>query len=59
MSESNVAAGDSVKAGYRLEYTEVYNWGTFDEKVWRFTPGAETGLSPATSARASRRSSMP
>ncbi len=44
MSESNVAAGDSVKAGYRLEYTEVYNWGTFDEKVWRFTPGAETGL---------------
>lgn len=31
-------------AGYRLEYAEIYNWGTFDGEVWRFTPGAETAL---------------
>lgn len=31
-------------AGYRLQYAEIYNWGTFDGQVWRFTPGAETAL---------------
>ena len=31
-------------AGYRLQYAEIYNWGTFDGRVWRFTPGAETAL---------------
>ena len=32
------------RAGYRLQYTEVLNWGTFDTQVWRFTPGSETAL---------------
>jgi len=32
------------RAGYRLQYTEVYNWGTFDEQVWRFTPSTDTAL---------------
>ncbi|AWT52279.1 ATP-binding protein [Mycolicibacterium smegmatis] len=31
-------------AGYRLQYAEIYNWGTFDGQIWRFTPGAETAL---------------
>jgi uncharacterized protein YPO0396 len=30
--------------GYRLHHVEVFNWGTFDERVWRFTPGGETAL---------------
>jgi uncharacterized protein YPO0396 len=32
------------RAGYRLQYAEVLNWGTFDSQVWRFTPGTETAL---------------
>lgn len=32
------------RAGYRLQYTEVYNWGTFDHDVWRFTPNTDTAL---------------
>jgi len=36
--------GGARRAGYRLQYAEVLNWGTFDSQVWRFTPGAETAL---------------
>jgi len=32
------------RAGYRLQYLEVLNWGTFDSQVWRLTPGSETAL---------------
>lgn len=41
MSEGLFSAtelGSSPRAGYRLQYAEVYNWGTFDNHVWRFTP---------------------
>lgn len=41
---SMVGRGDTRRAGYRLRYAEVLNWGTFDSKVWRFTPGTETAL---------------
>ncbi|MGE0217681.1 ATP-binding protein [Mycolicibacterium sp.] len=43
MSESCSTAAQS-RAGYRLQYAEVYNWGTFDDHVWRFTPGTDTAL---------------
>ena len=39
-----VGLGDTRRAGYRLQYAEVLNWGTFDSQVWRFTPGTETAL---------------
>ena len=26
------------RAGYRLHHLEVFNWGTFDKRVWRLTP---------------------
>jgi uncharacterized protein YPO0396 len=40
-----VEDGDARRAGYRLQYSEVMNWGTFDkQQVWRFTPGTETAL---------------
>lgn len=29
---------ESGLAGYRLERLEVYNWGTFDQRVWHFRP---------------------
>ncbi len=32
------------RAGYRLDHLEVFNWGTFDQRVWRLTPGGETTL---------------
>ncbi len=47
MSEGLFSAtelGASPRAGYRLQYAEVYNWGTFDNHVWRFTPGTDTAL---------------
>lgn len=41
---SAVELGSSRRAGYRLKYAEVRNWGTFDEQVWRFTPDTDTAL---------------
>lgn len=41
---STLDLGASPRAGYRLQYAEVYNWGTFDNHVWRFTPGTDTAL---------------
>ncbi|BBZ06326.1 ATP-binding protein [Mycolicibacterium doricum] len=44
MTEILSAAVEPRGAGYRLQYAEVYNWGTFDGQAWRFTPGTETSL---------------
>ncbi len=41
---SMVGLGDTRRAGYRLQYAEVLNWGTFDSQVWRFTPDTNTAL---------------
>ncbi|MEF9984023.1 MAG: ATP-binding protein [Oscillospiraceae bacterium] len=30
--------------GLRLQKLEVYNWGTFNQKIWNFTPQGETTL---------------
>lgn len=35
---------DNRRAGFRLASLEVYNWGTFDEHVWRITPDGKNGL---------------
>jgi uncharacterized protein YPO0396 len=39
-----VFSTDENKSGFRLQYMEVFNWGTFDEHVWKITPGGETSL---------------
>ena len=44
----------SDKAGFRLQYMEVYNWGTFDEKVFRINPMGNNSL--LTGANASGKS---
>jgi uncharacterized protein YPO0396 len=32
------------QAGFRLHHFEVFNWGTFHERVWRLHPGGENIL---------------
>ena len=39
-----VFSTDENKSGFRLQYMEVFNWGTFDENVWKIIPGGETSL---------------
>ena len=39
-----VFSTDENKSGFRLQYMEVFNWGTFDEHVWKIQPGGETSL---------------
>lgn len=34
----------SDKAGYRLQYMEIYNWGTFDKKIFRIKPESNNSL---------------
>jgi uncharacterized protein YPO0396 len=41
-------------AGFRLQYMEVYNWGTFDKKVFRINPQGNNSL--LTGANASGKS---
>ena len=41
---STVQLAGSGRAGYRLHALEVFNWGTFDQRVWRLTPGGDTSL---------------
>ncbi len=31
-------------AGYRLDYMEVFNWGTFDKEIFRISPKGNTSL---------------
>ncbi|MHA4810198.1 ATP-binding protein [Flavitalea flava] len=39
-----VFSTDENKSGFRLQYMEIFNWGTFDEHVWKIHPGGETSL---------------
>ncbi|MGB6059992.1 MAG: ATP-binding protein, partial [Microthrixaceae bacterium] len=41
---STVHLAGATQAGYRLRSLEVYNWGTFDQRVWRIVPNGETAL---------------
>jgi uncharacterized protein YPO0396 len=37
-------ASSESRAGYRLHRFEVYNWGTFDGRVWAIDPCGENSL---------------
>ena len=41
---SAVELATAGRAGYRLQHVEVFNWGTFDSRVWRLSPHGETTL---------------
>ena len=43
-------------AGYRLRYMEVFNWGTFHEKIYRINPQGNNSL--LTGANASGKSTL-
>ncbi len=40
----SVFSTDNEKSGFRLQYMEVFNWGTFDEQIHAIMPGGETSL---------------
>jgi uncharacterized protein YPO0396 len=40
----SVFSTDSEKSGFRLQYMEVFNWGTFDNTIHAIRPGGETSL---------------
>lgn len=40
---SNASASDE-RAGFRLQRVEVYNWGTFNGKVWSLQPRGDNAL---------------
>lgn len=46
----------SDKAGFRLQYMEVYNWGTFNERIFRINPQGNNSL--LTGANASGKSTF-
>ena len=35
---------DDSRVGFRLQRLEVLNWGTFDQRVWRYELGGRNGL---------------
>ncbi len=41
---SAVERGGGTRAGYRLHRLEVFNWGTFDKRVWRLSLDGTTTL---------------
>ncbi|MGB3948434.1 MAG: SbcC/MukB-like Walker B domain-containing protein [Bacteroidia bacterium] len=39
-----MVGNNNILPGYRLEYIELYNWGTFDGSVEKIVPGSNTSL---------------
>src|SRR5437870_12020230 len=35
---------DNSQIGFRLQYMELLNWGTFHEKIWRIEPNGNNSL---------------
>src|SRR5260370_7886585 len=35
---------DRTSGGFRLQQLEVYNWGTFNQRIWRIAPSSGTAL---------------
>ena len=47
---------NSGTAGYRLSYLEIYNWGTFNGRIYRIAPEGNNSL--LTGANASGKSTL-
>jgi len=43
VAELDFSTGDE-QAGFRLHRLEVYNWGTFDQRVWALSPNGDNAL---------------
>ncbi|MBI5326861.1 MAG: AAA family ATPase [Deltaproteobacteria bacterium] len=35
---------DNSQIGFRLQYMELLNWGTFHDKIWRIEPNGNNSL---------------
>lgn len=35
---------ETIQVGYRLQYMELLNWGTFNNTIWRITPQGDNSL---------------
>jgi uncharacterized protein YPO0396 len=55
-SENMVEGEIEVAGGFRLEQLEVYNWGTFNQHIWRIAPSGGTAL--LTGANGSGKSTL-
>jgi uncharacterized protein YPO0396 len=45
LAEAAVSRAESrLRVGHRLQRLELLNWGTFDQRVWTFTPGGDDSL---------------
>jgi uncharacterized protein YPO0396 len=42
--DAGAEASAAARAGFRLQRFEVYNWGTFHQRVWRIQPDGENML---------------
>jgi len=40
----NLFSNTPTNAGYRVEYMEIFNWGTFDQNIYRISPKGNTSL---------------
>ncbi|WP_213072557.1 ATP-binding protein [Acinetobacter tianfuensis] len=56
MSTYSLFNTSSDRAGFRLNYMEVYNWGTFDDRIFRIMPQGNNSL--LTGANASGKSTF-
>ncbi|MFV5491887.1 SbcC/MukB-like Walker B domain-containing protein [Acinetobacter sp. ASP199] len=56
MTTYSLFSTSSDRAGFRLNYMEVYNWGTFDDRIFRIMPQGNNSL--LTGANASGKSTF-
>lgn len=54
--QTNLFNTDPQVAGFKLDYMEVWNWGTFNDKVYRLNPNGNNSL--LTGANASGKSTL-
>lgn len=41
---NHTSLADNSISGFRLQYLEVFNWGTFSNKIWRIEPNGNNSL---------------
>ena len=56
MQQMNLFNTSSDVSGFRLDYMEIYNWGTFDSQIFRISPQGNNSL--LTGANASGKSTL-
>lgn len=56
IQQTNLFNTDPQVAGFKLDYMEVWNWGTFNDKVYRLNPKGNNSL--LTGANASGKSTL-